>query len=320
MSELRPLRWHDLPFVYRLAGRGISFDAHLGLIVGEDNLRHAQLTGIGRTQLYVLRRRGGQSGMASLYYPDGDQHARLAYIAPILEDCPDESLWLEMLDGLTACAGQRGTLNIAAEVDEHSPALEIMRQADFAIYARQDLWARQPAPIEGPALKLREARPEDESALIGLYGMLVPALIKQVEPPPFTADGCYLLDGREGPSAMVVFYRGNRRALAEVYLHPEVDLEAREVINGALELLGATEQLVYIRLRRYIGWLDGALVDLGFEKIGSQAVMVRHTTVRAKAQHSFKPLPAMDSMLVPTPISDLPKNIISLPQVSQRSE
>jgi hypothetical protein len=304
MSELRPLRWHDLPFIYRLAGRGTSFDAHLGLIVGEDHLRHAQLTGTGRTQFYVLRRRGGPSGMASLYYPVAEQHARLAYLSPSLEDGGETDLWLEMLDGLTACAGRRGTFSITAEVDELGPALELMRLADFAIYARQDIWARQPAQIEGPSLALREARPEDVPSLIGLYGMLVPALIKQVEPPPFAADGCYLLDGRDGPSAMIAFYRGNHRALAEVYLHPEVDLEAREVLNGALELLGAETQLVYIRLRRYVGWLDSALDDLGFERIASQAVMVRHTTVRAIAQHSFKALPAMDSVLLPTPISD----------------
>jgi hypothetical protein len=302
MSDLRPLRWHDLPFIYRLAGRGTSFDAHLGLIVGEDHLRHAQLTGIGRTQIYVLRRRKGDSGMASLYYPIGEQHARLAYVAPALEECQDVDLWLEMMDGLASCAGQRGTFNITAEVDEHSPALEVLRQSDFAIYARQDIWMREPAPIVGRALKLREARQEDAPSLIGLYGMLVPPLIKQVEPPPLSAHECYLLDGRDGPSAMVVCYRANKRALAEVYLHPEVDLEAREVINGALELLGASDQQVYFRLRRYIGWLDGALSDLGFEKKSSQAVMVRHTTVRARVQQVFKPLPAIDSMLVPTPI------------------
>jgi hypothetical protein len=305
MSELRPFRWHDVPFIYRLAGHGTSFDAHLGLIVGEDHLRHAQLTGTGRTQIYVLRRRSGRSGMAVLYYPLAEQQARLAYMAPALEYGGDADLWLEMLDGLTACAGYRGTFNIAAEVDEHSPALEIMRQADFAIYARQDIWVRQPAPVEAHKLELRDARPDDVPSLIGLYGMLVPPLIKQVEaPPPFAADGCYLLDGREGPSAMVAYYRSNHRALAEIYLHPEVDLEAREVINSALVLLGAETQLVYIRLRRYIGWLDGALDDLGFEKIASQAVMVRHTTVRAIAQQSFKPLPAMDSVLVPTPIEE----------------
>jgi hypothetical protein len=304
MNDLRPLRWHDVPFAYRLAGRGASFDTHLGLIVGEDHLRHAQLTGTGRTQLYVLRRRGGPSGLASLYYPTGEQNARLAYLAPSLEEA-GEDLWLEMLDGLTACAGQRGTFNIAAEVDERDPALEVMRQADFAIYARQDVWVRQPAPISGPALGLREGRPDDYPALAGLYGMLVPALIKQVEPPPFCAERCFVLDGRDGPSAMVAMYRGNRRVLAELYLHPEVDLEAREVINGALQLFNADDQLVYIRLRRYIGWLDTALDDMGFQHLSSQAVMVRHTTVRARTQVSFKPLPAMDSVLVPTPISDL---------------
>lgn len=309
MTEMRPLRWHDLPLAYRLAGRGVSFDAHLRLIVGDDHFRYAQLTGTGRTQVFVLRE-SAQSGMAGLYYPASEQHARLAYLAPSLEDGASEDLWLKMLDGLAVMAGQRGTLTIAAEVDEQGAALEVLRRCDFAIYARQDLWMRPPAPVDGTRLTLRPARAGEEPAALGLYCLLIPALIKQVEPYPVGADSYYLLDGREGPSAMLAVCRGARRTMAELYLHPEVDFEAQAVINGALAVLQAETQPVYFRVRRYMGWLDHALADLGFEHQSSQAVMVRHIAARIKAQQAFKPLPAMESVLVPTPIADL-QNILA---------
>lgn len=306
MTQVRPLRWHDLPFAYRLAGRGVSFDAHLRLILGEDHFRYTQLTGFGHTQAYILRH-SDASGLAGLYYPSGDLNARLAYLSPALGDAADEDLWLKLLDGLAVMAGRRGTVSIAAEVDEHDLALEVLRRADFAIYARQDIWLRQPAPLPDRGVTLRPVRPGEESSALALYGLLVPALIKQVEPVPVAACGYYLLDGREGPSAMVAVYRGTRRSMVELYLHPEVDFEAGRVIEGALAALQAETQPVYFRVRRYMGWLDHALADLGFEHQSSQAVMVRHIAVRVKPQPGFKPLPAMESVLVPTPIADLKK-------------
>jgi hypothetical protein len=304
MNNVRPLRWHDLPFAYRLAGHGMSFDAHLRLTIGEDHLRHAQLTGIGRTQIFVLRRRGS-GAMASLHYPDGVRHARLAYLAPSLTEGADEDLWLAMLDGLTAQAGKRGTFSIAAEVDDHGPALEVMRHADFAIYARQDVWLREPAPTVRNKVILRKARADHEMELLGLYSALVPPLIKQVEPKPISADVCYVLDGKEGPTAMVAVHEGKHGALMEVYLHPEVEHEAREVIHAALYILEADKQQVYVRLRRYMGWLESSLDDLGFERAASQAVMVRHTTARIKARDEFQSIRSIDGAAVPNSMTEV---------------
>jgi hypothetical protein len=311
MTDLRPLRWHDLPFAYRMAGRGTSFDTHLRLIAGADYLRHAQLTGNGRTQIYVLRRPRMGGGLASLYYPAGDHHARLGYLAPSLEAGANEDLWLRLLDGLARVAGQRGTFTIAAEVDECSSALEVLRRADFAIYARQGVWMRPPAPLQGPSLGLREANAAEIPGIQALYGALVPPLIRQVEPMPLAADRFYVLDGPDGLRAMVAAYRGARRAIAELYLHPEFDLEAQAVLNGALALLHAETHTLYFRLRRYMGWLDSPLEALGFNLDSSQAVMVRHMAARIKAQEGFKALPAIDSVLASTPLADVQNITVS---------
>ncbi len=304
MTDIRPLRWHDLPLAYRLVGRGVSFDAHLRLIVGEDPLRHAQLTGSRRTQTYILRRAGEGNGLASLYYPAGDQHARLGFISPALEEGVEEGLWLNLLDGLAEAAGQRGTLTIAAEVDEYGPALEVLRRAGFAIYARQDMWVRPAAPLHGSSLILRKAQPGELAGVQSLYAALVPALIRQVEPVPVAASGIYVLDGCEGAGAMLTAFRCGRRVLAELYLHPEIDLEALAVINGTLAALHAGTCTVYFRVRRYMGWLGDSLQELGFRLESSQAVMVRHIAAPIRAQEGFKPLPSIENGLVSTPIAD----------------
>lgn len=304
MTEVRPLRWHDLPFAYRLVRCGTSFDAQLRLTVGDNSLRRALLFGSGRTNSYILRRSDGE-GLGQLHYPADTLHARLAYLAPSLQAGATEGLWLGLLDGLAAMAGQRGMTSITAEVGEDSLALAVLRRANFAVYARQDMWVRAPAPVSSPTGSLRLAHLEDEFAMQALYGALVPALIQQVEPPPTTADICYVLDDSSGGiCGLIPVYRGRRRALMEIYLHPEVHDLARDVVRSTLAAINAGRNTVYCRLRRYMEWLDSALAETGFNMIESQAVMTRRTAVRI-TQPAFKKLHAVDGGIPTTPIEVL---------------
>ena len=41
-------------------------------------------------------------------------------------------------------AGRRGAHMLSAEVDENAPLFKTMRQASYAIYARQEIWRRDP--------------------------------------------------------------------------------------------------------------------------------------------------------------------------------
>ena len=307
---MRPLRWHDLPFAYRLAGRGTSFDAHLRLIVGENHFRHLQLTGLGRTPVYVLRGDNGP-GLGSLHYPASGQRARLAYLAPSLENGADEDLWLRLLDGLVEMAGQRGTINLTAEVDELSPALEILRRADFAIYARQNIWLREPQPIDGPVASLREAA-SDSMAIESLYRGLVPGLIRQVEPSLAACDACYVVAEGNDPSAVVAVYGGSSRALVELYLHPQISHETEAIINGALATMRGEKHPIYFRVRRYMGWLDTSLEDANFSLIASQALMVRHMTVNLRLKDALRS-PVRNGLAATNPVSEISKQGVKSP-------
>ncbi len=266
-----------------MVGQGISFDAEFHLTVGDDGLRQALLAGSGRTQVYVLRQANG-GALGQLHFLEGDHHARLAYVAPLIEDEADDGLWLCLLDGLAAMAGQRGVVTIIAEVDDNAPEFELLRRAGFAMYARQDLWMRAPAPVDLADLTLRPAAATEESVLMGLYGSLVPGLIKHIEPPPTIASELHVLDGERGAVGLMALYDGGQSALIEAYLAAGVKLSPRAFLAAALVAAQADKRTICCRSREYMGCAADALVDAGFTHLGGQAVMFRHTAVRVMHQ------------------------------------
>jgi len=280
VTDVRPLRLHDLPFAYRFVGLGVSFDAEINLTVGDDGFRQALMASTGEMQVYVLRDSDG-GALAQLHYLPDTHYVRLAYVAPSLAEGADEPLWQTMLDGLTAVAGERGMVTIIAEASDAQPEFEILRRAGFAVYARQDLWERPPNPASSPSFQLRAAKnPEDQQALLSLYGALVPGLIKHVEPPPTVADCCYVADGQRGIEGLVVVYEGANGVLLETYLAPNSMRGPRDLLDAALNAVKADGKAVYCRVRDYMACQANTLMDGGFQHMGMQAVMYRHTAVR----------------------------------------
>ncbi len=300
MTDVRPLRLHDLPFAYRLVGRGISFDVQLSLTAGEDTLRHVLLTGTGRTQVYVLRLPDG-GGLGQLHFPAGQKHVRLAYLAPSFDEGGSEDVWLSLLDGLAVMAGRRNGVSIIAEVDEGEPGFEVLRRAGFATYTRQEVWLRAPGAVSTSPVALRPLAAADSSALMGLYGALVPGLIKHVEPPPTGADSCYVVDGPRGLCGVVVVYEGVSANLIETYLLPDSRVDADKLLDAALLAARAEDRPVYYRMRDYMGSLSGALDRADFECVTQQVVMARHTAARIM-QQEFKLAGKVESG-VPLPTS-----------------
>lgn len=306
MTELRPLRLHDLPFVYRLAGHGVSFDVQLSLEAGDDGLRHVIAGRAGRVQAYVLRPPSGSGGLGQLRFLDEQQQARLAYLAPSLEEGASEELWLSLLDGLAQVAGQRGVVSIIAEVEKHASAFPILRRAGYAVYAQQNLWRRVPASLPATSVALRPATPADLVAVTGLHSQIVPALIKHIEPSPVEADECYIADSPHGLRGLVAAYESGLAVLIELYLAPREVREARALLEAALAAVRADVHPVYYRVRDYMGCSEQALRDAGFEHVAEQVVMVRHTAVRVV--HPKYKLPSKVDAGAPLPTSNVEMN------------
>lgn len=289
-----------------MVGNGINFDAEIDLTVGADGLRYAFLAGVGRLQAYVLRASAGNM-LGQLHFLATEQHARLAYVAPGLAEGASESLWLSLLDGLAVMAGQRGVITLIAEVAIPTPEFETLRKAGFATYTRQDIWRRDPAPLDPTPYALRDAHFAEDHALLSLYGTLVPGLIKHVEPPPIEADECFALSEDRTATGMVAIHRGGENNLIELFRSPEAPLTGPAFLTAALHAAEAEKRTIYCRARDYMGYPPEALVDAGFEHVTEQAVMYRHTAVRV-TRRAYKIKETVEGGIpLPTSIVDMPE-------------
>lgn len=309
MNTIRPYRWHDWPRFQRLAKRGISLDVEASLTRRTGTLRNTLLAAlpadVGGLPTYVLRGNGSTAIGQLRHHPD-DTYARIAFAAPAPQP-GDEARWETLLEGLTVAAGQRGATNLIAEVDESGPAYEGLRQVGFAVYARQEIWRRDPKRVsDGTMSAVRPFRPTDVFGATVLYANVVPGLLRQVEPAPALDRAAFVLAEGGDLVGLITAQHGPGGYLLDAYLHPSAEARTGEAITGTLRAIRAHRQPVYFRVRRYQTWLGNRLSRYGFELMGQQAMMVKHTAVRVE-QPAFQLLPAIDGgarASTPTPFVD----------------
>lgn len=294
---IRPFDWRDVGLVRALSERGLCLDSATRLTRGTLPLQNALLA-------YLMPRSGaptliwkqdGHSAFGQLSHRPGEERARALFIAPGWALEP--SGWLALVDQLAVEAGGRGGHNLLAEVDESSPEFEALRISGFAIYARQTIWRldHELAPT-APALPLRHAVKEDGSATLALYNDIVPRLVQQVEPTPEAGRG-YVLERGHDLVAHLAVRRGPLGIWVDPVVHPEAFDLADEIVSSALHFLTSANRAgrpVYVNVRRYQDWLQGPLEHAGFDKLTSQAVMVKRLAVRV-AEPALQPIPAISA-------------------------
>src|SRR5215468_12122225 len=180
-AEARPFLPIDLPLVRRLTLHGLSLDSATSLTRGVHILEGAvwgsvPLTDLG-TSTFVLRsidKRYDKNFVAQFRHKAGAQHAHIVFIAPDLEYHIDRLAWLQLLDTMVAAAGRRGALTLNAEVDENSAAFEVLREAGYAVYARQSIWRHAPDSIPADRDLLRPETDQDAIAISALVAHVVP--------------------------------------------------------------------------------------------------------------------------------------------------
>lgn len=285
MGDVRSLRWHDLPLIYRLIGQGIEFDTQFRLTIGEENLRQHMLVTMGEGHTYVLRE-GSSGGFGVLWQGVNTMHARLAYLAPTLDQGGTESLWFSLLDGITQLAGQKGIVTIRAEVPEEWDSFEVLRRADYAVYAHQTLWARPPVDGNDYETTLRPAQPGEVRLLATRHYARGTGLLKMVDSFSEASAEYYVLRDWPECKGLIRIYHGNKCLLADLYVTPEAKNEAAPLVRGLLALANHGGPIM-CRLRHDMEWLGNRLIEEGFDYLCNQAVMLRHTLAGVR-QDPFK--------------------------------
>ena len=215
--------------------------------------------------------------IGQMHYTQGQRSARLSFMAPAnAGDSPGVS---DLLDGLTCQAGDWGAFNLLAEAEEHHPIFVNLRRANFFVYAWQRIWRFTPSTQgeRGISNRWRAASPLDEIALRSLYQALVPPLVQSAEP--------FVLHSHQGlvyrQNGEIMGFIDGRHGPRGVYLQPVIHPDVVDAKGLLVDLLQALPALylgrpVYIAVRSYQSWLEGALEDLHGQVAPRQALFVKH--------------------------------------------
>ncbi len=312
---IRPFDWRDLSLLHRLRDRGLCLDAQQAYSHGPHALQYALLGALapGGTAFTLVARPRGSSEAAAigqLLQRNGDALLRLTYISPA--EILAEPTGVALLEGLCQAAGARGGRHLVADVDEDHPGFISLREAGFAIYARQRIWRLAERPsIPGSDEAGARWRPEkasDSPSIHLLHLNIVPALVQQIEPPPGRGRGLVHVRGDELLGYLEIA-RGPLGIWTQPYFHPAAEKPDALLAGFLARIAPKSSQPVYICVRSYQSWLNGPLERAGFERLGAQAVMVKRLAIGVR-RPALAPLLALESTRAKptTPIAQLEKS------------
>jgi len=276
---IREFDWRDLSLLHRVRGRGLCPDSQLAFTRGANALQNALLDVFipGKSAITLVARDGELDAVGQCIHRSESSNARLTFLGPA--EALDHASGMELVDSLAYAAGEHGAHNLVADVDEHSPAFEALRQAGFAVYARQRIWRLSGGREQLPSSAADNWQPErssDRIAAQGLYLNIVPGLIQQVEPAP-SRSGHNLVHWREDELlGYLDVERGSLGTWVQPYFHPA----AEDFYRLMAEFLRQTpaDRPVYVCVRSYQSWMGRPLERLSFEPEVDQAVLVKRLT------------------------------------------
>lgn len=291
---IRPFHLRDVALVHRLGEQGVILQTQAALTRISRPTRKAMIHMFvgGSFNTFVWKSDDREAvGFAQLSMDSGNTSAHLTCIGAQGggESSADninveEDIWLSLLDDLAREAGRRGIHNLVAEADEEGPELSLLRRAGYAVYTRQDIWICDQTPENDSNELLQSRQLIDDWDISVLYSNIVPGLIQSVEPAPpvFTGENWVLRENGE-LSAFVHILSGPVASWMRLLIHPNAHTKPRNIISDALGLKSPTpEHPIYCCVRRYQSWLQTPLEQAGFRYWGSQAVLVKHMTLRAQ--------------------------------------
>jgi hypothetical protein len=277
-NDAHTLTLTDIPHLLRLADDGIVLDTRLRCTThSAANGRWFSSMLPHNSRHTLVARRNAQRVVGQFYITPDRSSARIVYLAPHLQPEADDSAWLLILDGMVREAGKRGAHTLVGELDEDSTLFITMRQAGFAVYARQQLWAFPPtiATHLAGAFDLQPTSEADSVHVMLAYQRSVPSLMQNVLPAP-QPDG-FLYRERGHVVGFVNVTEGRDGVYVVPYMDHRMTADPAEVLLATLALVPRVDSRpTTLRVQRHQGWMGATLSAAGFIEVAQQAVMVRH--------------------------------------------
>lgn len=290
MRDTHEMKLLDIPLMLRLKQNAIVLHSELGLTDDARGQNSALLSSIvfPRGLHTLVAHADDQDVVGQFRYRSDDVNAHIVYLAPTLKDDEDDTIWLHILDAMAQQAGKHGAQTLVAEVEVSHRLFETMRRSGFAVYSRQVIWQHDPLTddTQVPDIQLTEETNGDQIGIASLLGCTIPRILQTVMGPSTDMDGLvYRKDGRI--EAYIAYSQGKHGVYLIPYLHPDVLSDASDIIAAAIVTINRSQKVpIYVSVRGYQGWLENAMLDLGFSPWLEQAVMVRHLTAGVR-QTSF---------------------------------
>jgi hypothetical protein len=286
--SIRPLAILDLPYLYSFRDQAIGLDTArtltrgnplgaVGLFAYVNPVRHIYSAIINSTDETVL---GG------IIHSRNEAFAKLLFIAPSSQlDHPDLP---ELIETLSAQAGEWGAFHVLAEVDETSDAFVALRRAGFSVYAWQRMWDVSEITDAIRPAEWTKVKPVHMPAVQSLYYQIVPPLLQPIEPQPKSGLGWLC---NEGVKCYVSAMHGVYGIVLSPLIHPEATFVSEKLASLISNLPDRRNRPVYLCVRSYQAWLEPVLADLGAKGADRQAVMVKHLVHMVKEGQTAPAVP-----------------------------
>ena len=288
--SIRPLAILDLPYLYSFRDQAIGLDTArtltrgnplgaVGLFAYVNPVRHIYSAIINGNST-------DETVLGGIIHSGNEPFAKLLFIAPSSQ--LDHPHLPELIETLSAQAGEWGAFHVLAEVDETSDAFVALRRAGFSVYAWQRMWDVSEITDAIRPVEWTKVKPVHMSAVQSLYYQIVPPLLQPVEPQPKSGLGWLC---NEGVKCYVSVMQGVYGIVLSPLIHPEATFVSEKLASLISHLPDRRNRPVYLCVRSYQAWLEPVLADLGARGADRQAVMVKHLTHLVKEGQTAPAVP-----------------------------
>jgi len=271
--SIRPLALLDLPYVYSFRDEAIGLDTARTLTRGNP-LGAAGLFAYMNPARHIysaIANGEKDSVLGGVIHSRDETFAKLLYLAPSSQlghpDLP------ELIESLSAQAGEWGAFHVLAEVDETSEAFVPLRRSGFSVYAWQRMWDVSEITESNSSFDWTRVKSVHLPSVQSLYHQIVPPLLQPVEPQPKNPLGWMC---NEGVKCYVSVSHGIYGIVLTPLIHPEATDVSAKLAALISNLRDRRNRPVYVCVRSYQAWLEPVLADLGAKSGPRQAVMVKH--------------------------------------------
>jgi len=242
--------------------------------------------------------------VGQFFLANGSSCARLVFLAAT--NFKPHPAFGRLISQLVNAAGERGAIQIRAEVSDNSSEEDILYQSGFRPYADQQIWKLPRRIVFGTGKKAWVPVTKDTTAQAeSFYQRILPSQILRVEPQPVSPDTQGFISWKAGK---VIGYAGAqfgpRGILVDLLMSPEIDLIDEYLSALLFHLPYRDTRDVYLRVRSYQQQLSSALERIGVEPGPKQKAVVKRLTVHYNAKQTFRVQGFENQPDITTPISN----------------